>query len=119
MSGGIDKRRHHRFMARLAIEVSPGAGVPQGLTLATVDVGVGGVRCVANLRLEPEARLQLTMTLIGGDLVQPAPIGAEAIVRRCEENPAAPFNRRFEVALEFSRLDPQDRKKLQTYLNAL
>jgi len=119
VSSGIDKRRHHRFLARLAVEVVPGPQVPKDLTLATVDVGVGGIRCAGNMRLEPNTRLQLTITLVGGELPQPAPIGAEAIVLRCDENPAAPANRRHEVALQFVRLDPRDRKVLQAYLNSL
>lgn len=116
---GKEKRRHHRFMALLEVRILPGNDVPADLKLTTIDVAVGGARCAANRPLTQDARLQMTLTLVGGDLRQPEPIDLEAMVLRSHERPGAPEARRYEVALEFTRIDPQDRKRLVSYLNAL
>ena len=121
MGNPIDKRRHLRPMARLDVRLAPAPGqeLPSGLQAVTVDVAVGGVRCACNMALEPQTILRMTLTLVGGDLRQPATIEADARVRRCTERPGAPEIRRYEVAMEFVRMAPQDKKRLQTYLNYL
>jgi c-di-GMP-binding flagellar brake protein YcgR len=121
MSDETDKRRHYRPLARLDVKLAPtpGQDLPPGLQAVTIDVAVGGVRCACNLRLEPQTILRLTLTLVGGDLRQPVTIETEARVRRCSERPGAPDIRRYEVAMEFTRLDPQDKKRLQAYLHSL
>jgi len=116
---GKEKRRHHRFMALLEVHVLPGDKVPVDLKLTTVDVAVGGARCASNRPLEEGSRLQMTLVLVGGELRVPTRIELEAGVLRCQERPKAPEPRRYEVALEFTRIDPEDRKLLITYLNAL
>src|SRR2546425_9456918 len=121
MSNETDKRRHSRPLARLDVNLTPAPGqdLPDGLQAVTLDVAVGGVRCACNLRLEPQTILRMTLTLVGGDLRQATTIETEARVRRCAERPGAPDIRRYEVAMEFTRLDPQDKKRLQAYLNSL
>ena len=121
MSDETDKRRHYRPLACLEVKLTPAPGqdLPNGLQAITIDVAVGGVRCACNLRLEPQTILRMTLTLVGGDLRQPIMIDAEARVRRCSERPGAPETRRYEVAMEFERIDPQDKKRLQAYLNSL
>ncbi|HXH27945.1 MAG TPA: PilZ domain-containing protein [Candidatus Polarisedimenticolia bacterium] len=121
MSDETDKRRHYRPLARLDVKMSPAPGhiLPPGLQAVTLDVAVGGVRCACNTRLEPQTLLRLTLTLVGGDLRQPATIETEARVRRCVERRAEPAMRRYAVAMEFSRLKPEDKKRLQAYLNSL
>jgi c-di-GMP-binding flagellar brake protein YcgR len=106
-------------MALLEVRVLPGERIPADLKLATIDIGVGGARCGSNRPLEEKTRLQMTFTLVGGDLREPTPIDADASVLRCTENLAAPENRRYEVALEFVRMDSQDKRRLQSYLNSL
>jgi hypothetical protein len=61
----------------------------------------------------------MTFTLVGGDLRQPAQVDADAVVLRCTEYPAAPEHRRYQVALEFVRMEPQDKARLVSYLNSL
>ena len=119
MSEGVDKREHHRFIARLEVRALPGDKVPSDLVLATLDMAVGGARCSSNLPVPEETHIQLTVTLVGGELRAPTPIDVESKVRRCHENPEAIPIRRYELALEFVRIDPQDRRLLQNYLNAL
>ena len=119
MTQDKEKRRHHRFMALLEVHVLPGDKVPSGLKLTTVDVAVGGARCASNRDLEQGARMQMTLVLVGGDLREPTRFELDAAVLRCQERPKAPEPRRYEVALEFTRIDPADRKRLVAYLNAL
>jgi len=115
----MDKRRHHRFLALLEVRVLPGEGIPADLKVVTVDVAVGGARCASNRPLEAGARLQITLTLVGGGLRQEAAIDAEASVLRCTTNAAAPETRRYELALSFTSMDSDDRSRLQAYLNRL
>ncbi len=121
MSDPTDKRRYLRPFARLDVKLTPtpGQDVPPGLQAVTVDVAVGGLRCACNLRLEPQTILRVTLTLVGGDLRQPTTIEAEARVRRCSERSGAPEIRRYEVAMEFVRMAPQDKQLFQAYLNSL
>lgn len=119
MSGQDDKRKYHRFMALLELRVLPGERIPADLRVATIDVSVGGVRCASNRPIDASLNLKLTLTLVGGDLPDPVSIDADAMVLRCSENRTAPEHRRYEVALEFTRMDSQDRRRLQNYLNSL
>jgi PilZ domain-containing protein len=121
MSDDTDKRRHHRPLARLDVKLTSAQGqdLPHGLQSVTLDVAIGGVRCACNMRLEPQTLLRIALTLVGGDLRQPATIESEARVRRCSERPGALETRRYEIAMEFTRMDPQDVKRLQAYLNSL
>jgi hypothetical protein len=106
-------------MALLEVRTLPGERIPSDLKLWTIDIAVGGARCASNVPLADGAWIQLTFTLVGGDLEEPAPIEVEAVVLRCTERPGALPGRRYEMALEFVRIGPRDRKTLQAYLNAL
>ncbi|HEU4402191.1 MAG TPA: PilZ domain-containing protein, partial [Candidatus Polarisedimenticolia bacterium] len=116
---GPDKRRHHRFRALLEVRIEPGDRIPVDLKLVTIDIAVGGARCASNHPLAAETPLKLNLSLVGGNLRSPLTIDADALVLRCTANPAAPAPRRYEVALEFRRIDAEDRRRLQDYLNAL
>ncbi len=116
---GFDKRKYHRFLALLEVRVLPGDGVPPDLKLSTIDIAVGGARCAANRPLADKLSVKMTFTLVGGDLRQPLSIDTDARVLRCTEKPGALESRRYETAFEFVRIDPQDRQKLQSYLNSL
>ncbi len=119
MADRAEKRRHHRFLALLEVRVLPGEGIPADLKMVTIDVAVGGARCASNRPLPESTRLQMSLTLVGGSLRDPSPIDLDAVVLRCAANPSAPETRRYDLAIEFVRMDPQDRRRLQTYLNAL
>jgi hypothetical protein len=114
-----DKRLHHRFMARLDVKVVSGERVASGTSLTTLDIGVGGARCISSARLEAGARIQVTVHLVGGDLAEPALVSATATVLRCVDRPEPHHGLPYEVVLQFVRLDPRDRRLLQGYLNAL
>lgn len=120
MSGDIEKRRHHRFMALLDVRVLSGpARSADELKLVTLDVAVGGARCACNRELPAGSSLHLVLTLEGGGLNSPLPIDLDATVLRCRENAGPDPARAYEVALQFVRIDPRDRKRLQSYLNDL
>jgi hypothetical protein len=80
---------------------------------------VGGARCITSEPFDANARIHLTIALVGGDLVEPVTIGAEAIVLRCTPRPLPHRGFPFEVALQFIRLDARDKRALQDYLNSL
>ena len=114
-----EKRKNHRFMALLEVRVLPGDRIPADLKLTTVDIATGGARCAANRPLDADLPLKLTVTLIGGDLRGPASMDIEAAVLRCVEKPSALESRRYEIAIRFTRVEPEDKKRLQSYLNSL
>ncbi|MFQ5876603.1 MAG: PilZ domain-containing protein [Acidobacteriota bacterium] len=120
MPRGVDKRRHHRFLAALEVRVVSCRGRdPSDLEVTTIDLAVGGARCASNLALDVGTRLGLAFRLVGGGLPRPVPIQADAVVLRCAERPDAPGTRRYEIAVKFERMDERERRTLQSYLNSL
>ncbi len=117
--GDVEKRQHHRFMALLEVRALPGERVPPDLRLATLDIAVGGARCASNRALDAGLPLNLTFTLVGGDLREPMSLDVEATVLRCIERPKAAESRRYEAALRFTHIEAEDRRRLLSYLNAL
>jgi len=115
----VEKRRHHRFLALLEVRVAPGEHVPADLKLMTIDISSGGARCASNLALEADVPLRVTLQLVGGDLRAPAIVEVEARVLRCAERPGPNPGRRYEITLQFTRIEPEDKKRLQAYLNSL
>ena len=119
VSARIDRRQHHRFLALLEIRILTEADVPADLKLATLDIGFGGARCASSHPLLAGKRLRLQLSMVGLGLSGPVPIELDAAVLRCVEISGVVANRRFEVALQFVRIDPRDRKRLQDYLSGL
>lgn len=119
MSGGSEKRQHHRFLARLDVRVVSGERVAPGVQVVTVDIGVGGTRCIASAAFDPNARLHLSVSLVGGELSEPATISAEAVVLRCTPRPQPHHGFPWELAIQFMRLEPREKRALQAYLNSL
>jgi c-di-GMP-binding flagellar brake protein YcgR len=115
----IENRLHHRVRALLEVRVLPGDGIPADLKLTTIDIGTGGARCASNHAVNEDTLLKMTLTLIGGNQRSPATVDVEARVLRCSEKAGAIESRRFELALEFTRMEAEDRKRLQGYLNSL
>ena len=119
MTTGAEKRQHHRFLARLEVRVVSGERLPAGLVVSTSDVGVGGLRCASSHRLDVPVLLHMTLTLVGGDLNEPVTLNVDAQVLRCVERPQPHHGLPYDVAMQFVRLDPRDRRRLQSYLNSL
>ncbi len=118
-SRNIDKRRHHRARASLTTSIHSTPGGEPDLDLVTIDISLGGARCAGNRPIDPETTLRIHFKLEGGELPKPETVSVEAIVRRCTENPAAPEHRRYEIAVQFLRLESEARRTVQTYLNSL
>ncbi len=118
-SRNIDKRRHHRARASLTTNIHSVPGGESNLELVTIDISLGGARCAGNRPIDPDTTLRIHFTLEGGELPNPEMVSVEATVRRCTENPAAPEHRRYEIAVQFLRLEAEARRTLQTYLNSL
>jgi len=119
VTAGAEKRQHHRFLARLDVRVVVGDNLPPDLRLTTVDVGVGGARCISSGRLAAMSRLQIILTIVGGPLPQPVPIAIDSVVLRCEERPQPHHGFPFEAVLQFARIDAREKRQLQNYLNSL
>ncbi len=115
----VEKRRNHRFLALLEVRVVPGEHVPPDLKLMTIDISSGGARCASNRQVEADAPLKVTVHLVGGDLRAPAIVDVDAKVLRCRERPGDMPSRRYEISLQFTRMEAEDRKRLQAYLNSL
>src|SRR5437867_6379928 len=115
----VEKRRHHRFLALLEVRVLPGDGLPPDLKLVTIDIGTGGARCASNRPVDADASLKLTLSLIGADPRATTMVDVEAKVLRCTDRGGAVESRRYELALQFSHIEPEDKKRLQAYLNDL
>lgn len=119
MAAGAEKRQHHRFLARLDMRVVSGDRVAAGLQLTTIDIGVGGARCVSPESLAGGTILHLTVTLAGGNLPEPQNVVLDAQVLRCVPRAEPHYGFPYEAALHFVRLDARDRRRLQGYLNSL
>jgi c-di-GMP-binding flagellar brake protein YcgR len=119
VTGGAERRQHHRFLVRLDVRVVAGDNLPADLKLVTVDVGVGGARCVSSDRLTASSRLQIILTIVGGPLHQPVAIPVDAVVLRCDKLAQPHHGFQFEAVLQFARIDPREKRQLQSYLNAL
>jgi hypothetical protein len=119
VSAGSEKRQHHRFLARLDVKIVSGERVAPGVQVATADIGVGGARCIASAPFDPNARLHLSITLVGGELHEPATITAESVVLRCTPRPPPHHGFPWELAIQFLRLEPREKRALQGYLNSL
>ena len=119
MSSGSEKRQHHRFLARLDVRILSGERVAPGVQVVTADIGVGGSRCIASAAIDAGARVTLNVTLVGGELPETATISAEAVILRCTPRPQPHHGFPFELAIQFLRLEPREKRALQNYLNSL
>lgn len=121
MSNGTEKRKHHRQRAGLEVTIvpRPEQSLPAELKLVTSDVAVEGMHCASNVALEPGMEMHLKLSLIGGDLPGSETIDIIGRVLRCSVREGAPDVRRHGIAIAFVTITPQDRKKLQRYLNSL
>jgi len=121
MSSDVEKRKHHRQRAGLEVTIVPRPDhrLPADLRLITSDVSLDGMRCASNAPLEPGTELQLKLSLVGGDLSRPETIDVVGKVLRCSVRDGSPDVRRHGVAISFISIDPQDRRKLQRYLNSI
>ena len=119
MTVGAEKRQHHRFLVRLDVRVVAGDSLPADLKLTTVDVGVGGARCLSTGRLAASSRLQIILTIVGGPLIDAMSIAIDAVVLRCQGRPQPHLGFPYEAVLQFVRIDPREKRQFQNYLNAL
>ncbi len=77
------------------------------------------MRCAANVSLETDMQLHLSLTLVGGDLTSPETVDVVARVLRCSVRAQSPEVRRYSIALEFIEIAAEDQKRLRRYLNSL
>ncbi len=121
MSGEREKRNYYRQRAGLEVTIVPWPehGLPADLQLITSDVALEGMRCASNAPLKPGTKMHLQLSLVGGDLPGVELIDVVGKVLRCSVREGSPEVRRHGIAITFVTITPQDRKKLQRYLNSL
>ncbi len=121
MSSEREKRKHHRQRAGLEVTIVPRPEyrLPADLRLITGDVALEGMRCASNAPLKSGTKMHLQLSLVGGDLPGVEIIDVIGKVLRCSVREGSPEVRRHGIAITFVTITPQDRKKLQRYLNSL
>jgi len=121
MSGDGEKRKHHRQRAGLEVAIVPRPEhvLPAGLQLITSDVALEGMNCASNVPLEPGTEMHLKLKLVGGEVTGSGTIDVVGKVLRCAVREGAPEVRRHGIAITFTTIAPEDRRKLQRYLNSL
>jgi len=121
MGRDIEKRKHHRQRAGLEVTIVPrqDQNLPADLRLITSDVALEGMHCASNEPLKPGTEMHLKLSLVGGDASGEEIIEVVGKVLRCSIREGAPDVRRHGIAITFTTITPQDRKKLQSYLNSL
>lgn len=112
MSASKEKRLHPRINERLTIR----GAQPDGAVLETINLSAGGLFCTSSEYIAPMTRMALQMRLPGD---AGRAIEGEAVVVRTEPAAAAaPPQGGYRIALYFSRLEDDDRKALQTFLQS-
>jgi hypothetical protein len=113
MSASKENRLHPRISERLTVRRAE----PDGAALETINLSAGGMFCTSSEYIAPMTRMALQMRLPGSGAGRP--IEGEAIVVRTEPPaPSAPPEGGYRIALYFSRLEEDDRKALQTFLQS-
>src|SRR5206468_1505604 len=117
MSHTNDKRRHPRVAHRIRVQSSS----HEAVELETIDLSAGGLSCSTPAFLPLMTKLAVSMVLpemrpAGTDGDGHGTINGEAVVVRTA--PAAPTDGQtsYRVALFFSRMDDEDRRRLHEFL---
>jgi len=113
MSDAKEKRLHPRINERLTIRRAE----DDGAALETINLSAGGMFCTSSEYIAPMTRMALEMRLPGTSAGRA--IEGEAIVVRTEPPAASPAPKGgYRIALYFSRLEDDDRRALQTFLQS-
>ncbi|MFQ5876716.1 MAG: PilZ domain-containing protein [Acidobacteriota bacterium] len=115
MTRPVDKRRHPRIAQRLRVQ-SHHRG---DLELETHDLSAGGLYCSSPVFLAPMTRMALSLLLPpDGPGKAGGRVKGEAIVVRSEPDPGRRAKGAYRVALFFSRMDEEDRRRLHDFLES-
>jgi hypothetical protein len=113
----IDERRAHpRVAAELELQGSPEDG---GVVarMVTSDLSMGGLYCVSTADFPEMTRMAVRLMLPGnGNGSSACPLDLEAVVVRRVRLNASNGDPRFELALFFTHLEDDARKRLQKFL---
>ncbi len=117
MTRANDKRRHPRIAHRLRVR----SDHTEDLELETIDLSAGGLSCSAPIYLEPMTRMALSLVLPSNSSAESEQkelrVNGEAVVVRAEREPGGDANGgSYRVALFFSRMEEEDRRRLQEFL---
>jgi len=111
-----DKRRHPRVVRRLRIR----SHHRNELELETIDLSAGGLSCASPVFLAPMTKVALSLVLPptqNGSSEREQVVSAEAVVVRAEPAESVPSDGgAYRVALFFSHMEEEDRRRLQKFL---
>jgi len=115
MSRSEDKRRHPRVTQRLPVRSRHNGGVD----LETIDLSAGGLFCTSPAYLPPMTKMALALQLPASGGTGPSVVEGEAVVVRTDPPHAAPSHLGgYRIALFFSRMEDEHRRRLQAYLQS-
>ena len=104
---GAERRKFPRFRSRLTLTYAVLGTHQQGQAI-TQDVSGGGIRFIAEHRLNPGAHLDMTMRIAGRE--EPVKfIGKVVWVRPIEARVSPSADAHVEVGVQFQDIDPKDR----------
>jgi hypothetical protein len=113
-----DERRHPRVAKRLRVR----SDHHNELELETIDLSAGGFSCSSPIFLAPMTKVALSLVLPpapNGPTKREQVVSAEAVVVRTEPTQSASSDPgTYRVALFFSRMEDDDRSRLQEFLKS-
>ena len=118
MSNTMDDRREHpRYAARLDLQGAAGEGGSIARMVST-NLSMGGVYCTSSQDYPEMTRLAVRLMLPPSDQpsAEPDPVEVEAVVVRRREVPSSLGPGRFELALFFTKVEVEVRRRLAVYL---
>ena len=110
-----ERRAHERHPVRLEIE----ARSTQQETAARMtarNLSMGGLYCISPVGHAPMTGLEVRLLLPARDGADAAGLVLGATVVRCVERPEASAEERYELALLFTKLDADQRERLERHL---
>lgn len=117
---GMERRANARTDANLSMRLMGGraeTALPEFVT-ETENVSSSGVYCFSPHYLAPLSKVGLTLVLPdrATDDVSDRLLKCEAVVVRCQQNPASRAARRYELACSFLNMDDEHRQLLDEFV---
>ena len=112
----VERRAHARFPKSFEIQGRPGDGEAAATMIAS-DLSLGGLYCTSTIRFPEMSRLCVRLMLPDSDDGNGAhPLDVEAVVVREHKLGSSTGNSRYELALFFTHMTDEQRKRLARYL---
>lgn len=103
-----ERRKSPRFTINQMIELDMGRET--FIAAEGVNISDEGILCHSSESLDPYSRVYMQISLDGGKKKQT--VSCEGVVVRCKKN-----KKNYDLALEFSDLEENDRKKIHSFVH--